>query len=589
MPKSFSFLFLFLFLFPLWMQAATVTWNGSVGFWHQANRWDTGQVPGPDDDVIIPGGFAIVATNTQAFAKTVTVQSGSFFGVDFNGELRLADQLDVVAFTNHGSVLVVGTIFLDNIQGSDPLEVYRGIVNHGLFQILNSGEIQVNQVDNDVIYNELGALFLNAGSIQMNLATTAWIKGIYNRGRFDNQTTGVIRIKGSFYGIQNSPQSTYFYNRGKIVVAASEAAGISNRTLLRNFPTGSIALDRSGISNQSGDLINEGTIYLGRFQSLSLTAFALTNQSFLQNTGIITIMSSETGGLNNRTSTSGGSPIFENDGTLVVRASNLASMRNDYSFINTPNGRVEVDNTLEGTGLYLNNGILISATTSFHNPVLDNNGIVEDRHGRLQGNTNNMKVIVRPIPGPLFASQGIMPAFGVGSLSGVNVGDWVDDLGGDICGGFLPSMNLLVVNANAESDDDGFLWVHLTLTSSGQSDWFRVKVTNNVPLQVGQAGRAPLFPASKESIDQQDQAFAVELFPNPTAGAFRIRMFTQTDQTYTASILDSHGRTLWTDHQRGYQQTLEFTPSLKLPAGTYWVRVRGEDGEYAVQQLMITL
>ena len=56
------------------VSADVVTWGGSSSSWSNPDRWVGGQVPGPDDDVMIPSGTCSLDIDTTV--KSVSITGG---------------------------------------------------------------------------------------------------------------------------------------------------------------------------------------------------------------------------------------------------------------------------------------------------------------------------------------------------------------------------------------------------------------------------------------------------------------------------------------------------------------------------------
>lgn len=129
------------------LQAATVTWNGGFGLWGQANRWDTGSVPGPNDYVIIQNGFVIISQNFNASAKGIEVASNSVFMIEANASMTLADgDIDQAALINEGVTFNFGEISIDNFEGIG-INTSVGLVNNNFFRNFPAGDIIIRNTN----------------------------------------------------------------------------------------------------------------------------------------------------------------------------------------------------------------------------------------------------------------------------------------------------------------------------------------------------------------------------------------------------------------------------------------------------------
>ena len=164
-----------------WFQSAkavTVTWdNGVVGSWNEATNWDTGNVPGMNNDLVIPNMGEFVVTRSSG---TTNVNS-----LDPSNGLTISEGTFSVVSTSNISAAATLTLFIGTTGGVGPLTMnrtfewgrgrkYRFIGswrgNHYRDHDLettwdNNGT--VNWTDGDFDFQGSGAMFNNNGLFQI--------------------------------------------------------------------------------------------------------------------------------------------------------------------------------------------------------------------------------------------------------------------------------------------------------------------------------------------------------------------------------------------------------------------------------------
>jgi len=92
----------------------TVTWDGSTGSdWDTADNWDTGEVPEPYENVVIPSGLTNYPTaNSAVTVNSVTMNSGtSLIANDtFSGEVTFNREIDFVSGLLNGWYLMASPV-----------------------------------------------------------------------------------------------------------------------------------------------------------------------------------------------------------------------------------------------------------------------------------------------------------------------------------------------------------------------------------------------------------------------------------------------------------------------------------------------
>ncbi|MCB0642505.1 MAG: hypothetical protein KDC44_12735 [Phaeodactylibacter sp.] len=262
--QKFSLL-LFMCFFGAAVQAATVTFIANFGYWGNANHWDTGSVPGPGDDVIIPGGKFI----------TLPAQiTGNVRSVQLSGVFNLRGTLHINNATGDGFHIFGG--FLAN-RGTVTISQTGGhgiYVSHaGLLRNESTGTITLQATNGDGLHIASAAECHNFGSILAD--GFHGDQGIEAQGLLQNNPIGIIEI-----------QNTHAHG----LLVSGTLNNFGRLTLLSNIGTYGIYFNNSSNSvNQQGGLIE--VLEAGDDCIVLATGAALTNEL----SGIIDVSNCGTG------------------------------------------------------------------------------------------------------------------------------------------------------------------------------------------------------------------------------------------------------------------------------------------------------
>ncbi|MEL7163653.1 MAG: T9SS type A sorting domain-containing protein, partial [Bacteroidota bacterium] len=128
-------------------------------------------------------------------------------------------------------------------------------------------------------------------------------------------------------------------------------------------------------------------------------------------------------------------------------------------------------------------------------------------------------------------------------------------------------------------------------------DGVQLKVEGTPPLAVeydrlviGGSFRAVLPGFTVANANREQRAWQFYVLPNPTAGAVTVNWTSTSVDNYTLALYDAGGRLLRRFNERRYpagpqSQVLDLA-ALGLPAGTYFLRLRG-DGGVATQRVVL--
>ncbi|HQU70963.1 MAG TPA: Ig-like domain-containing protein [Calditrichia bacterium] len=177
--------------------AASYTWQGSIGTWHDPANWDPAGIPEFLDNVIINSGNVSIDTPTRIAGLSL----GN--GATISG----TDTLTVTAnlFWTHGSMSGAGVTVLDSgatamLSSSAQKTLDRTFVNRGTVD-WTEGQIGT--------YNDRGSVFLNLGRLRISgEGQFGFREGILNNlGTLEKTGTGNIIIR-----------TELFFNRGEVTI-----------------------------------------------------------------------------------------------------------------------------------------------------------------------------------------------------------------------------------------------------------------------------------------------------------------------------------------------------------------------------------
>ncbi len=121
------------------LSAATVTWTGSVStVWNVDGNWDTGSVPGPDDDVVVNGNVTgpplfLPATeinlSTPQVINSLTINNGVlnlYEGLEVSGDINLSTGSSEIKLQNFGSGFIGSLIIGGELNSSGSVSSISG-------------------------------------------------------------------------------------------------------------------------------------------------------------------------------------------------------------------------------------------------------------------------------------------------------------------------------------------------------------------------------------------------------------------------------------------------------------------------------
>ncbi|AXE18440.1 hypothetical protein DR864_12095 [Runella rosea] len=354
------------------------------------------------------------------------------------GEIRVDRCVNGVvstsSFTNTGQITIGASASLGN----------SGVVSTGAsatFVNSGAGTISIDRTGAAGLANRTGSTFTNSATITIGSTTSIGGEGIDNRGTFNNNTGGDIKIDRTGRGLLN--HTATFNNSGLITIGALASVGqrglnnFGSTAMFNNNTGGEIKIDNAsaiGLYNESGTFNNTAKITIGATVSAGMASNGLTNDATFNNNtgGQITIDRVTSRGIQNNNP-------FSNTGEIRIGATAITAqdcIRNTNSFINHSGGKIYLDrawgngiwtsgNSFQNSGeitvgSIANMGVAILNTGTFSNNALGS--IQLDRVTRGMTNTstfNNAGQIKMGNNVPLRSSQGLLNGNGSGMVAAV--------------------------------------------------------------------------------------------------------------------------------------------------------------------------
>ncbi|GJM36019.1 MAG: hypothetical protein DHS20C18_50200 [Saprospiraceae bacterium] len=517
------FLFTLCIIFSTSCFATTITWNGGTGKWTRASQWSPAQVPGPNDDVIIPSGF-VHLLNGQQTVKSLHLQSGRLY-IAQGKSLRVQQS-----------------------QSSRPIENNGTIENYGTLEIINP--------------------------------TQNFTTGLYNTGTFINGSSASLLIQNvTGWGFHTLPGG-YANNQGDWTIDNASIIGLWNEEIFVSLSEINI-VDCGSIG-----LFNEGSIINQDLLMVSNTgSTGIFNEGQIDNTsiGTLQIVSYGTNGIENRSSglieNDGGSIIF--GGT-----SGSNTIFNSGDIFNLDCGEIHINKTLRnlGSGLFRNQAWLFSTSTTNHvstiNATFINNGVIHDPEDAFTWvNMQNNGIIVLPFQGSVFVNQPVVNALGLGSLNGFNIHYWLDPTSSFKVGSYNENNNEFTPNSSSLGLTS--IQVQIYFGSCGNR-YLTIPIPGGI-----QASPSPLVtPGDTQQFPISSSAQNIDLFPNPAHDFVTIKSLTSESEIYQIQIFDASGKLVETQTPKDQINKVVINVQ-NLPSGLYWIKVVGETGELKMKKLMV--
>lgn len=623
-------------VFSLTINAA-VEWTGGSGNWEDASNWNTGQVPGIGDDVLIASG--VVALNSNATIRslnlgtssnliikpyarlTVLPTAATFYPVivygklNIEGTLQILDQLGGGATSNYitlyGYLQVEnsGTVLLDgaamvifssgeyNNRGQTHIEDFigTGLYVWGVFINNKTFEVEGGGADLGVRVRENGQ-FVNHKNVYINDVTrgienenrvyntrsiflTNCGNGIFNFGLVDNRSYGLIKTEDSdgSFDFYNADGAT-IRNRGRIQTSNSDlATGIRNYGSITNYSNGRIYLE--GEYSYSL-LINEADADFLNYGSIHLYASASSNRDGLRNLGDFTNYSS------GRISIAGDYPAafyneenFTNQGYLSVAGDQLLAIHNKGVLQNSSCGEIVIEGYFNNdvNSVWLNDSWLRLTTdnTPVNDGFFQNTAIIEDTYNVLDGvNIFNDGVIAHLLNGPLFVGLN-NNILNIGSLSQLGLSElFYDAPEGNKIGEYDEGGNQLYLYSEAEGLE--IVYFSAELLGYDCTAWFAFNILGGIEYSPSPFASLP----TGNSITITTKA---NVYPNPSNGYIQVN--------WPEAAIEEEVR--WSVISLQGQEVATGTTAFgnidvhHLPAATYLLRTQDGAGQWQVADRIV--
>lgn len=580
-------------LFPQ-VNATTVTWLGGDGNWENELQWDTQKVPQEGDDVIIPSGRARLHAGTVGKTRSMHIVTGAVVKIYDGATLNIYDLDNSAALYLEGRINVHGQLFIYNIHSPGATDAAYAIHNTGDFYVYQTGFVDISGIEDKAIANLGDAYFRSSGKIKIrNIQTTAieneleayirnWglltvsnstamdhIYMINNQGRFRNEKEGKIVLDSNVFGGIRNPGK--FYNHGTLAMTEI-AVAISSNGKFWNYGGAILSADYavSGFFNQlNGNCKNYGEMYFTN------SFRGIYNHGKFQNYDYILAELNITGiGQNYPTGS------IYNHGVISSKNSSALSFSNHGLFVNATAGTFLVDDRFSnGTGSEtLNDGFLWTDYIG-NNPIIgtfQNNGVIDDNYGNLQGQVTNKSVIVAPYDQPMYVNQpaydvvdfyqGDPPAyFTVESpwysspTSGVSVGDYniVDNI-------FVPNQNAL-----------GLTTIYFRVLNNATGVWRYHSLELDEEVY---ASPQPRLQNATAEAELEHAKSTITVFPNPSNGQVQLTSTLWESQSTQVEVYTALGELVQTTLLETGSLNNQLELSSRLANGFYLLRF-SQDGK----------
>ncbi len=616
---------------------AAVEWTGGNGNWEDGGNWNTGQVPGIGDDVLISSG--VVALNSNTTVRSLNLYSRANLAIQSYARLTILPLASTYcALLVSGKLNVHGTVqILDQLLNGGGSSSF--IMLHGSMQVEASGAVQLDggsiAVYSSGKYNNRGltrienyiagglniwGVFINSETLEVQgdgtgvgirvidsgqfvnnkntyiTNTTRGIEnenrvyntrsifltncgsGIFNYGLLDNRYSGLINTENTntSFDIFNATGAT-INNHGLIQTEDSDAAtGIRNYGSVTNYSTGRIYLD-GGFSYSS--LLNEEDADFLNYGRINLYPSSSSNRDGLRNNGDFTNYTS------GRIIIEGNYPTsFQNDenytnqGYLSVTNSQQRALFNKGVLQNASCGEIVVAGTAENNSnsVWLNDSWLRLTTDNrfANNGFFQNTAIIEDTYDVLAGvNIFNDGVIAHLLNGPL-SMGGNNNILDIGSLSQIDIsGDFYNDPNGDRIGEYDSGNNRLYLYPDA----DGLETIYFSAELLGYNctTWFAINILEGVQYAPG--------PFASLSAGNAPPTTRANVYPNPSNGLIQVN--------WPGATIEEEAR--WSVISLQGQEVATGTTAVgnidlrHLPATTYLLRTQDETGQWQVAERIV--
>ncbi|MEM1119499.1 MAG: T9SS type A sorting domain-containing protein [Bacteroidota bacterium] len=374
----------FVAFFATTILGQSATWNGSISSdWDNNNNWTFGGgvVSFPNaaynGTIDVPAGTpnAISGDNMPAIVNATRLNLGQDLTIPTGTQLNISNaanngvDLNIATLTvSSGATLTVNNTMEHGISFVMP---NSSLVNNGTVRVRNTGQSAgTNHHGIDIDFN---ATVTNNGTFAISNIDTDGAPGsgiAIANGKFSNTANGILTIDTiGGYGIENRDT---FINMGMIAIDSTNANNslvsdghgiwnVGSTPIFTNESTGFISIvdipmGSNGVNVDAGDFNNLGTVYLNDI----LMSGIVLNGNFC-NAGTLNLANT----VNDATGITG----IAGDGIMLLGSS---------SFINKPNGTINVSNPTTGSGAgvcIMGSGIVLDGGTFIDSSDVQINGV----------------------------------------------------------------------------------------------------------------------------------------------------------------------------------------------------------------------
>jgi len=596
---------LFLSILSLCAQAIDHLWIGGNGIWNDPNNWSTGLVPTLADDVYIYEGFVHLETNQNATARNITLRNQATLYTHKGSDLVLSGSVNKEAIYNEKSTIIInGDVLIDQVSSPNGSKG-RGIYSTGNISIKSNGTLQIQNIDDQAIYNRAPGDFLNDGVLTI---LDAQSYGIFNSGIFEN--TNELSISGQSGnnrdGIMNLK---VFKNHLSAVINISNGfkKGFVNNTnaTLDNLGT----MDINSVSNTG--LVNYNiTNNKGSITTSSCTSQGVYNRGEIYNDGLLFVTDAGNTGIYN-------TGIIENyqsllvimEGVMGIYVTTSGVIHNYREFAVNPGNilhgiflRGHISNIGRGTmflgdklsvagGKLINDGFLDSNYQGNHSIYgggkITNEGAIDDNTNSFPSSLNNQQIIIKPIVGTMEVGQPYPDVLDIVSLSNVTLssGDWRISPGSNVSAGtYDVNTNTFTPSAAAAGSNT----LYFSIFKDGLSRSHSLEIPGGV-LPAGsnyqQEESAPSIAKQQLTIGASQYSSDCSVFPNPTTGTIQISSEVFEKASTTIQVFNTLGQlVMQTQIDRG-----DLNPSIEFPThlsnGNYVLHCIQNNQQIAVERI----
>jgi len=265
---------------------ATKTWIDDTGNWNTVTDWDTGTVPGPGDDAVIP--FGTVSVTTPVTVGSISLTASAVLGIadpgftdTVTGDFSNSGTLDIDFGASSGSTLTIGRTLTNTASGvlnigysnltADTTVTAAGFSNAGTISLIGSTSAQA-------ILNIAGAAPASLTG-NVSLSNSALLE--FGSGGITSIANGATLALSGFSG---QPRIAISGNTGTNSALTQLSSNAGSLTLFNTAPlttdpgvnfsnSGSVSVNGSMLT-LGGALSNSGTFTVGNNGSSASTLSA---------------------------------------------------------------------------------------------------------------------------------------------------------------------------------------------------------------------------------------------------------------------------------------------------------------------------